>query len=123
MHSLWLFCEDASLSCSTCSVTPPTCFHTDSAATYTCTSFTRELGRRTLVSLVEATEQADGRHPAIHVLLRLRHQVPGPLLCLQVKDKGALKLLLGKGQAGVHLEDEAEKQVYCPTVWKMELNG
>lgn len=67
----------------------------------------------TLISLVEATEQADGRHPAIHVLLRLSHQVPGPLLCLQVKDEGALQLLLGEGQASVHLGDKAKRQADC----------
>lgn len=108
MQSFLALCEDASLSCSTCSVTP-TCFHTDSAATYTCTRFTRKRGCCTLVGLVEATEQADGRHPAIHVLLRLGHQVPGALLRLQVKDEGSLQLLLGEGQASVHLRGQRGK--------------
>lgn len=65
---------------------------------------------RTLISLVKAAEQADGRHPAIHVLLGLSHQVPGPLLRLQVEDEGALQLLLGEGQASVHLEDKGKRQ-------------
>lgn len=109
MQSFLVFCEGASLSCSTCSVTPPTCFHTDSATTYTCTSCTRKPGCCTLIGLVKATEQADGRHPAIHVLLRLSHQVPGALLGLQVKDEGSLQLLLGEGQASVHLRKQSKE--------------
>lgn len=68
----------------------------------------------TLFSLVEATEQTDGRHPAIHVLLGLSHQVPGPLLRLQVEDEGALQLLLGEGQASIHLEDKGKRHADGP---------
>lgn len=57
----------------------------------------------TVVCGVEATEQADGRHPAVHVLLRLSHQVPDPLLCSQVEDEAALQLLLREWQTSVHL--------------------
>lgn len=113
------FCEDASLSCPTCSITPPTCFHTDSATTYTCSNYTCKWRCCTLIGLVEATEQADGRHPTIHVLLGLSHQVPGPLLGLQVKDEGPLQLLLGEGQASVHLQDKAKRQDDGPTVGGM----
>lgn len=57
----------------------------------------------TLICRVEAAQEADGGHPAAHVLLRLGHQVPGALLRLQVENEAALQLLLGERQASVHL--------------------
>lgn len=56
-----------------------------------------------VISRVESAEQADGGHPAVHVLLRLGHQVPRPLLRPQVEHKAALKLLLCERQAGINL--------------------
>lgn len=58
---------------------------------------------RTVIRRIESTKQADGRHPAVHVLLRLSHKVPDPLLRPQVKNKTALQLLLCERQAGIHL--------------------
>lgn len=88
---------------------PPTGFPADSASTHATThpSFTPPLplARRTVLRGVEATQQADGGHPAVHVLLGLRHQVPGPLLRPQVEDEAALQLLLSEGQPGVHLRE------------------
>lgn len=57
----------------------------------------------TVICGVKAAQEADGGHPAAHVLLGLGHQVPGALLRLQVKDEAALQLLLGERQASVHL--------------------
>lgn len=57
----------------------------------------------TIICRVKATQEADGGHPAAHVLLRLGHQVPRPFLRLQVKNEAALQLLLRERQAGVHL--------------------
>lgn len=57
----------------------------------------------TVICRVKATQEADGGDPAAHVLLRLGHQVPGPFLRLQVKNKAALQLLLCERQASVHL--------------------
>ena len=65
----------------------------------------------TVIGLVEATEQADGGHPAVHVLLGLGHQVPDPLLRLQVEDEAALQLLLRERQACVHLTEEGKKRI------------
>lgn len=62
--------------------------------------------RFTVIGRVEATEQADGGNPAVHVLLRLSHQVPDPFLRLQVEDEAALQLLLRERQASIHLEEE-----------------
>lgn len=97
---------------------PPTSFHTDSIAAHTDklkASKTQQKGHfgfglshalcRTVIGRVEATQEADGRDPAVHVLLRLGHQVPGPLLGSQVEDKAALQLLLSEGEAGVDLEE------------------
>lgn len=44
----------------------------------------------TVIGRVEATEQADGGNPAVHVLLRLSYQIPDSFLRLQVEDEAAL---------------------------------
>lgn len=71
--------------------------------------------RLTVVGRVEATEQADGGNPAVHVLLRLSHKVPGPLLRPQVENKAALQLLLCERQASIHLKEKnipTEDRIY-----------
>ena len=114
---------------------PPTCFHTDSVTTHTSGHFKCKLLKRceeyvdiltpsfslrlTVIGRVEATEEADGGDPAVHVLLGLGHQIPGPLLRLQVEHEAALQLLLCERQAGIHLK---EKEVRCLNfTWRQTL--
>lgn len=61
-----------------------------------------------VVCWVESTQEADGGDPAVHVLLRLSHEVPDPLLCAQVEHKITLQLLLRERQTSVHLLTEVE---------------
>lgn len=61
-----------------------------------------------VISWVESTEEADGGDPAVHVLLRLCHEIPDPLLCAQVKHKVTLQLLFRERQTRVHLLTEVE---------------
>lgn len=73
----------------------------------------------TLICRVEATQEADGGHPAAHVLLRLGHQVPSPFLRLQVKNEAALQLLLGERQASVHLTGRIMQRSFRKERWKI----